>query len=376
MRPLRFAPPSPGPAALAFALLLAAAVTALAPAPARADDIFDDVPRVVAIGDVHGDYDQFVTLLRQAGLVDSRNRWQGGKAHLVQTGDVVDRGAESKRILDLLMDLEKQAAKAGGRVHALLGNHEVMNMSGNLHYVSAGEFEAFRTIDSEAVRDRAFDLLADPARRNDAEYRKEWNATHPLGWVEHRQAFGPKGRYGKWLRQHNIVVRVNGMLFAHGGIGPKYVSLSLRGINDRARQELNGPELPPDAMVRDEEGPLWYRGFARASEAELGPHLDGLFAATGARRIAIGHTVVAPAIVPRANGRVLLLDVGISKAYGGPPACLIVEGPRLFALHRGQPIELPSDGELRAYLQRVAALDPSPSPLLKVIDELAPMRQP
>src|SRR6266852_1091975 len=121
--------------------LLTLLLPVLAAAAAAAQDKFEGVQRIVALGDVQGDYYQFVNLLRTAGLIDGENRWTGGKTHLVQTGDVVDRGPASRRVLDLLMDLEKQANKAGGRVHALLGNHETMNIYGDLRYVPEEEYE-------------------------------------------------------------------------------------------------------------------------------------------------------------------------------------------------------------------------------------------
>ena len=110
------------------------------------------VERVVAVGDVHGDYAGFVEVLRSAGVIDQKDRWIGGKTHLVQTGDVPDRGPGTKKAMDLLMALEKQAAKAGGQVHALIGNHEAMNLYGDLRYTTAAEFAAFRTAESEQVR--------------------------------------------------------------------------------------------------------------------------------------------------------------------------------------------------------------------------------
>jgi hypothetical protein len=115
---------------------------------AFAQDTWTGVDRVVAVGDVHGDYDAFVAILRAAEVIDSKGRWSGAKTHLVQTGDVLDRGADSRKAMDLLMSLEKQAAKAGGRVHALIGNHEAMNMYGDLRYADPGEFAAFKTADS------------------------------------------------------------------------------------------------------------------------------------------------------------------------------------------------------------------------------------
>jgi fructose-1,6-bisphosphatase len=79
-----------------------------------AEDVWTGIDPIVAVGDVHGDYEQFVTVLRETGVIDRKGRWAGGKTHLVQAGDVVDRGAGSRKAMDLIMTLEKQAQKAGG----------------------------------------------------------------------------------------------------------------------------------------------------------------------------------------------------------------------------------------------------------------------
>ena len=122
-------------------------------------DVWKGVERIVAIGDVHGDYEQFVALLDSAGLINAKQEWTGGKTHLVQTGDVLDRGPESRKVMDLLMRLEREARKAGGYVHALIGNHEAMNMYGDLRYVSPEEYAAFRDEKSEKKRDLFYNSI-------------------------------------------------------------------------------------------------------------------------------------------------------------------------------------------------------------------------
>ena len=147
-------------------------------------------------------------------------------------------------------------------VHALLGNHETMNVLGDLRYVDHGEYDAFKTADSNGVRDQAYEQLADPSQKDDRRYRSKWEDEHPLGWVEQRQAFGKDGKYGKWLRQCNTVVKINDVLFMHGGLGPKYLSWSLQEINDRVREELQDFSKLNGGVVTDAQGPLWYRDFA------------------------------------------------------------------------------------------------------------------
>ena len=130
--------------------LLASVIVAIA-LPGLAATIQDDwqgVARIVAIGDIHGDYDNYMAVLKNAGVVNRRGRWAAGKTHVVQVGDIPDRGPDTLKIIEHLQKLEKQAKKAGGRLHLLIGNHEHMNIMGDLRYVHPGEYEAFETRNS------------------------------------------------------------------------------------------------------------------------------------------------------------------------------------------------------------------------------------
>lgn len=342
-----------------------------------AQERFANVERVVAIGDVHGDWEQFTGVLRSAGLIDKKNKWVGGKTHFVQTGDIPDRGPATRKILDLLMDLEKQAAKAGGMVHCLIGNHDAMNVYGDLRYVIPEEFASFRSDQAEALLDQLFQqelpLLKKAAQAkgqepSDSDLKKEWLQTRPPGWVEHRFAFGPNGKYGKWIRKNDAMVIVNGMLFVHAGISPKYGARVHTELNDQIRAELNDFTKLENGVAMDALGPLWYRGLARDPEATLAEHVDAVLKFHNIEAIVIGHTVTAGAILPRFGGKVVMIDVGLSKAYGGPQCALIVENGARFALHRGTKLALPSKPEeLLSYLKQAAALDPKPSPLEKLL---------
>jgi hypothetical protein len=337
-------------------LLLLLLLLPIQAAPAAQDE-WNGVERVVVIGDVHGDLDQFVAILRLAGVIDRKGRWSAGKTHLVQLGDVVDRGAESRKVMDLLMKrkvmdllmkLEKQARRAGGYVHALIGNHEAMNIYTDLRYVSAGEYEAFRDQDSERVRDFFYQQHVKEVQRNsssdgvpkfDEAYREQWKSKHPLGYFEHRYHFGPNGKYGKWILGHNAVVKINDTIFLHGGISPKYSSYTIRQINDQVREELKDFAKLEGGIVTDEEGPLWYRGLALDDQAALDPQLTEILEAYGARRIVVGHTEAPGRVVSRFGGRVLIASVGLSKSYGSHTACLEIE--------KGTPHARGADGRLR-----------------------------
>ena len=344
-------------------------------------DVWTGINRVVAIGDVHGDYDQFVQLLRAAELIDRENRWSGGRSHLVQTGDVLGRGAESRKVMDLLMKLEREARRSGGRVHALIGNHEAMNLYGDLRYVSPGEYAAFRNSNSDRMRDAFFqqhvaELKQFPPAGGlpalDEAYRKQWEGRTPLGMAEHRYEFGPEGTYGKWIRGNNAIVKIDDTVFMHGGIGPKYASHTISQINNRVREELADFSKLQGGIVPDDNGPLWYRGLASSEEDTLRAHVEKVLEAHAARRIVIGHTVTQGTVMPRFDGKVVGIDVGLSQHFGGPPACLLIEDGQLFTLHRGKKLALPSDSgqPLLDYLRKAAQLDPSPSPLQQRIAQL------
>jgi hypothetical protein len=317
-------------------------VLALVLAGAASAESWQGVERVVAVGDVHGSFDQFTTVLRQAGVIDEKNRWSGGKTHLVQLGDVPDRAPDTRKVLDLLMDLEKQAKKAGGMVHALIGNHEAMNMYGDLRYATPEEFASFRTSRSEEIREHFWQQHLEEQKAQGktgqatAEEKKAWEAERPLGFFEHRFEFGSNGKYGKWIRDHHAMIRINDTLFLHGGISPKYASLPLKELNKQIRKELSDFKHIPGGVAADPEGPLWYRGLAVAPEGEIASHLDALLTFHGAKRIVIGHTPTKGLPVARFGGKVILADVGLGVAYGGRLACVILENGESLALSNGQ----------------------------------------
>lgn len=355
---------------------LLSAVLVAGAAPGRAEDSWDGVARVVAVGDVHGDFGQLVAVLRDTGLVDAKLKWTGGKTRLVQTGDRIDRGAESRKVMDLLMRLEREAAKAGGQVHCLLGNHEAMNVLGDLRYVSPAEFAAFAGPDSKRVRDALWRRRGDDRKARGepaltAEERTRFETEVPLGWIEHRQAFAPKGRYGAWLCRQNAVIRIGDTLFLHGGISPKYADFSLADLNGRIRHELEEADPMTALVSQDPDGPLWYRGLVQ-DDAALGPHIDAVLRRYGVRRIVVGHTPTEGLVMPHFGGRVVAIDVGLSHVFGGPPAALVLEDGRAFTVHRGTRVALP-DGDAEsivAYVRAVSVLEPDTSRFRGLLERL------
>jgi hypothetical protein len=235
------------------ALLLGAAPWAAGPA---AEDPPRPRPRIVAVGDIHGDVEAFRAILQRAGLVDEAGRWSGGTAILVQTGDFTDRGAHVREVIDLMLALEPQARAAGGRIEVLLGNHEALNLIGELRDVNPEVYARFAGPGSEQRRLAAFDAHAALARARAAEVaaagdrqlpvpgvyapvdREAWLAARPPGLIEYVEAFGPEGTYGRWLRARPAALAIEGTVFVHGGFNPEVAPKRLDDVSEQVQREV------------------------------------------------------------------------------------------------------------------------------------------
>ena len=345
-----------------------------------AQAVWNDVQRIVAVGDVHGDYDGYREVLEESGLINKRGNWIGGATHLVQAGDIPDRGPDTAAVIRHLQALEKQAKAAGGRVHALIGNHEALNILGDLRYVHPGEYRALKGPRARSLRQayyrQTLEALADTDPRvNDRTFREQWMDAHPLGWVEHRQHWHPQGEFGSWVVSHNAVIKINGTLFVHGGLGPAMLDLTLQEINDQIRRELSsasGTGAEPTQLLADaEEGPLWYRGFAQEETDSTEAHLEAVLSHFEADRIVMGHTPGFGTILPRFRGRAIAIDSGISAHYGSHRAALLMENGGLYVLQKQQQVPLPhTAAEEITYLRTMVALNPSMGRLAQRLDAL------
>ena len=338
--------------------------------PAQAQRTWDHVARVVVIGDLHGDYAKFHDMLREAGLINARDGWSGGATHLVQLGDVPDRAPDTRRILDLLMRLEPQARRAGGYVHALIGNHEAMNMEGDFRYTTPGEFAAFADRKSAQRRDAYYAaqvaaLTANPPATGlpvfDAAYREAFDAAHPLGWVEHWAGWSAQGVYGRWVLTHSAIIRIDDTLYLHGGIGPEFLAFDADAMNKAVLAALrHQPEVAggPREILWNEQGPLWYRGLAMNDEAAESAHVAAALSRYGVRHIVLGHTKRYSMVNSRFDGAVILTDIAVPRGCADPHGFLIKEGDALTAIHRGHRLALGTSGEARVtYLSEIAKLD-------------------
>jgi len=345
--------------------------------------------RIIAIGDIHGSIDGFKSILKVTGLADANGKWTGGRAQLIQTGDYVDRGEGTRAVLDLLMALEGQAKDAGGRAFALLGNHEVMNIIGETRDVTREIFATFADANSEKRRQSAWEDYAklaenkkekgEPVPSVYTQTKEAWLTTHPAGYVEYKDAFSPKGKYGQWLRGKPMVAEVAGNIFMHAGVNPANPPVKLDDLNAQVRDEIRrldqfldklidqklatrdfslaeilqvasseiglanariaeaqaaGKELDrrklniPLLMEAQEvlkidtwlsinpEGALWYRGLSTVPDDPKGGPFAALLEKYGAKRFVTGHTPQQNrSITVRFGGRAVLIDTGMLTSY-------------------------------------------------------------
>ena len=334
---------------------------------------FQGVERLVAVADSHGAYEQFSSLLRETGVVDEKLHWSGGKTHFVNLGDFTDRGPGSRKIMDLLMRLQTQAGQSGGRVHVLLGNHELMNLTGDLRYVSDEEYLSYADLedtDERRIAREHFEALPEDARS------RSFDEAYPPGFFGHRQAFSPTGKYGRWLRSLPFMIVVNSTVFTHGGLPRLVAYLGLEGTNrslanDLANYELMWAQIEQDLglvlpttfrqrprLARSSslpivdkfkqqywkplfspEGPLWAREDSMCLPLAVEKDLDKALARLDADTLVVGHTVTFnKQISSRLGGKVIMLDTGmLASSYpGGVASALVVEKGVLSATYLGQ----------------------------------------
>jgi hypothetical protein len=353
------------------------------------------VQRIVAFADVHGAYDELLSVLRETAVIDDSLHWKAANTHLVSVGDLLDRGPDSRKVLDLLMRLETEAPAAGGAVHVVLGNHEVMNLVGDLRYTSTQEFAAFAGEEDDALREQVWALVL---AQEPAAVRADFDAQFPRGYFAHRQAFSPTGQYGSWLLKLPFLIVVNDTAFVHGGLSPMVAELGLDATNQRLHADLEeylrtwaGLEKDlqlvrptafddrPDAVARKGaeaqsqalrdmqdkglfalDSPIWLRGQALCYPLTEVTNLDAALSALGAARVVAGHTPSENGRVhSRFDGRVILLDTGMLKsAYHGNASAFVFEGGQWSVAYADKPGQrMQPEVSARAVGPRPAGLD-------------------
>ena len=355
-------------------ILTVAAVYDRRMAPARTAPL--QAPRLVAIGDIHGDFDAFAGILQRAQLIDAGRKWVARNTTLVQTGDFLDRGPKTRAVMDLLMTLQKDAPRMGSRVVVLMGNHEAMNIYGDLRYVTANDYASYADNKSESRRKSAYAAFAGLYGKSPPVSEDEWMKSHPPGFIEHREAFGPDGKYGKWLRTLPVLARLGDSIFLHGGVSPDFASWTVEMLNEGIRTEIKAFDAYRKFMVEQKlalpfftldeltaaaqtavekkfdvlkdflglggwlsvhpDGPLWFRGYAQWTDTEGAPQIERLVEAFGVSRFVVGHTPQAGRIVDRFGGKVYLIDTGMLSSYypGGRATALNIQDGKISEINQ------------------------------------------
>lgn len=255
---------------------------------------FDNIENIVAISDAHGQYDLMIGLLKAHQVIDEENQWSFGEGHLVITGDNLDRGDKVLEILWFLFFLEKEAAKAGGKVHVLLGNHEVMVLQGDVRYLNR------KYLYTSGVLKNRYHLM-----------------------------FGVGSILGDWIANHKVMTSINRSLFLHGGISEEIVNLnySLEEMNEAFTKHLiryDDKAVLADPVLKAlyrNNGPLWYRGYFKKEGIET-DGVDKILKKLNQDRIIVGHTSF-DSIRSFYDGKILGIDCSIKK--GGTGQVLVYE---------------------------------------------------
>lgn len=317
------------------------------------------IEKIIAVGDIHGDYNNFVKILKGTGLIDENLHWTGGKTHLVQTGDIMDRGPDAKKAFDLMMRLEEEAEAAGGKVHMLIGNHEEINITGIAldypDYVSPEQFVSFLPEKYREKKEKK--LIKKIGEQTSEETNSDFSLSSYLKiyWQEvidkERSRRDGEARikytnnfndqYGRWILEHNAVIKINDIIFVHGGISKKYSTWKLENINNLLRNELDScrlslkrfqPQKSLHDVVYKTDSPLWYRGLSLEDEKVFEPELEQILKNLKAKYMVIAHTprigspMASNELMSRFQERIWIIDTSISDYIsGGFPSALIIE---------------------------------------------------
>jgi len=243
--------------------------------------------KIGAVSDIHGQYDTFIKLLKNNGVIDSQGKWSFGNGHFVVAGDMFDRGPQVTEVLWFLYDLEKQAEEKGGKLHVLLGNHDVMVLNGNLRSVHPKYTEIGK-------------ILEQP-----------FNTLFNKGTV-----------LGDWLRSRPVLVVVNDILFTHGGLHPDLVTkgLSIEDINNEFKLQLVESEMTEKRnevgdFLHRQNGPIYYRGYFQG-ELATDLQIDALLKHFNISNIVVGHTTHRE-IEMHYDGKVIVIDANMKSGEMG-----------------------------------------------------------
>jgi len=268
-------------------------------------NIYKHVSKILSMGDIHGHFEAMVTYLKANKIVDDQLNWIWGDGHLIFQGDVVDRGNQVTECLWLIYKLDIQAQRVGGKVHLLLGNHEIMAMTDDTRYLN-----------------RKYEFFSN------------------YFFTDYAYFFGINTVLGKYLRTRNTMVMINGMLYSHAGISPNVLDeqLSIQDINQILRNFIQNPLSTKredlKTLITNANGPLWYRGYVfEVGDVELikQEEVDSILLFYNAEKLIVAHTEVE-VIMALYNNKVIAIDVPI-RMQDCVPEGLLWQDKQFFVLH-------------------------------------------
>ncbi len=257
-------------------------------------------PRVVVMGDLHSDIDAARRAFQLAGGTDESDEWIGGALAIVQLGDMIGRSDDERQVLDFLFSTRERARAAGGSVHLLVGNHEVMGARVDNQAVGANPFPGYEDLTDLDLDDVRLSVLP--------EYAKKRGAALMSG-----------GPYAKRFAQLPTALQLGETVYAHGGVVPRWAEYGLDKVSAEVSQWLFGNCPEPDSARGVDNGDrvMWTRQFSAGVDAADCAALDQTLAILGAKRMIVAHTVHGT-ITSYCDGKVWAVDVGMSRFYAGP----------------------------------------------------------
>jgi hypothetical protein len=259
--------------------------------------IFFTNSKIAALSDIHGQYELFIKLLKNNGIIDSDLHWNFGDGHFVITGDIFDRGDEVLNALWFIFKLEEEAEAAGGKVHYLLGNHEYMVLHADLRYL-----------------------------------HNKYLKTAKLFSTSYEKLFSKRSILGRWLRSKSTVIKINTHVFLHGGLSMRFLKqdYSLEETNNKFREsiDLSKSEKRKDPILKEfygRTGPIWYRGYF--TDSLKINHIDSILAQLNATEIIVGHTSQRK-IEELFKGKIYAVDTSIKRGSYGE--ILLIENNTFF----------------------------------------------
>ncbi|MEM6321442.1 MAG: metallophosphoesterase [Bacteroidota bacterium] len=259
----------------------------------RAKSRYKKVKRIAALSDIHGQHDLAVEILTNHQIIDAQQNWTYGEGHLIIVGDIFDRGPKVNETLWLLFKLEKQAEKASGKVHVLLGNHEYLVFQHDLRYI-----------------------------------HKKYRIASALLKTGYVDLYGKNTVMGRWLRSKPTIAKINDITFVHGGFSKEFLA---SGYNRKDINRVMGESIDVAPAQLDSTGisyryfgpasPVWYRGYFYDDLPE--EEISDILSATFSKRIVVGHCS-NETVVELYDGKIYGVDSSIKLgAYG---ELLLIEG--------------------------------------------------